>query len=293
LIRYTPLQNGGSVLSSVNLYIQQYNSFTKACAGASPSSNPNSLCGTYGGSNAIATEANGVANPYYDAPAQPLIDLNGSYQPYTDVPNAIGLSDFGYEVPVSVAAVINFKHDKWAITPEFQYQAGGWYGDPLQNYGVDPTTCGALNSSGSVSGDPRYPYGGTGNPYDALTCGGTLAMPDPYTGKFDTIGAFREPNHFLMHMQMSYELSSRTSLIANFSNIINRCSGGSAEPWTRFASSQVCQYTTTGYVTAPTQKYGANFYNPGSTFQPETQYPYQENPFITPFEATFQLQIKM
>ncbi|HYK53692.1 MAG TPA: TonB-dependent receptor, partial [Candidatus Eremiobacteraceae bacterium] len=304
LIRYTPLQNGSSVLSSVNLYIQQYNSYTKACAGASPSSNPNSLCGTYGGSNAVATETNGIANPYYDAPSQPLIDLNGSYQPYTDVPNAIGLSDFGYEVPVSVAAVINFKHDKWAITPEFQYQAGGWYGDPLQNYGVNPASCSAaLNSSGSVSGDPRYPYGGTGNPYDALTCGDQslvtttnpayLAIPDPYTGKFDTIGAFREPNHFLMHMQMSYELSSRTSLVANFSNIINRCSGGSVEPWTRFASSQVCQYTTTGYVTAPTQKYGANFYNPGSQFQPETQFPYQENPFITPFEATFQLQIKM
>ena len=73
LIKFNTLQNGGSVLSTVNLAIQQYNSYTKACATASPSNNPNALCGIYGNANAVATEtggvANGVANPYYNAPA--------------------------------------------------------------------------------------------------------------------------------------------------------------------------------------------------------------------------------
>ena len=291
LIRYASLQNGGSVLSSVNLAIQQYNSFTKACANATPSNNPNSLCGTFGNSNALAA-FNGIANPYFNAPAQPLVDLTGAYSPYQQVPNATGLSVSGYETPLSVAFVLNYKHDKWALTPQFQFFEGGYYGEPLQSYGVDPSTCPtALNNSGSVSGDPRYPFGGAGNPYDALTCTGSLAVPDPYTGKFDSIGAFRLPNQYLLHLQASYELSPRTSLVANFANIINQCSGGSSEPWTRNATAQACGIVTPGY--GGNLHYGSNFYNPGSSFQTMVQYPYQINPQKLPFEATFQVQVKL
>jgi hypothetical protein len=294
LIRFSPLQNGGSVLSTVNLAIQQYNSFTKACVNASPSTNPNAPCGTYGNINAIATEpVTGVANPYYNGSAQPLFDLNGAYQPYSLIPGAETSSAFGYEVPVAATLVLNFKHDKFAVTPQFQYFEGGWYGEPLDGPAINPATCDALNNSGSVAGDRRYPYGGTGNPFDALTCTGSMAAPDPFTGKFDDMGAFREPNHFLMHMQLSYELSSRTTLVANLSNLINRCSGGSIEPWTRYQTSQTCTYEPPGYTASPTVQYGTNFYNPGSTFQTAYQYPYQQDPVISPFEATFQLQIKM
>ncbi len=293
LIRYSPLQNGGSVLSTVNLAVQQYNSFTKACAGAAPSTNPMALCGTFGNVNAIATESSGVANPYYNAPAQPLFDLNGSYQPYSLIPGGIVSSAFGYETPVAATFVLNFKHDKFAVTPEFQYFEGGWYGEPLEGPAVNPSTCGALNASGSVAGDPRYPFGGTGNPFDALTCTGVIAAPDPFTGKFDNLGAFREPNQFLMHMQLSYELSTRTSLIANISNIIDRCSGGSAMPWTRYANSQVCTYEPPSITGAPSAEFGENFYNPGAKFQPAYQYPYQVVPSIAPLEATFQVQVKL
>ena len=289
-IHYSPLQNGGSVLSTVNIAIQQYNSFTKACANAQPSNNPNSLCGTFGNANAQAT-FNGVANPYYNAPAQGLFDLNGNYTPFSTIPGGIEATAVGYETPVAASFVLNFKHDKFAVTPEFQVFEGGYYGDPLSGYGVDPSTCGALNNSGTVSGDPRYKFGGTGNPYDALTCTGTIAVPDPYTGNFDNLGAFRQPNRFLMHMQFSYQMTPRVTLVSNLSNLIDRCWGGTKAAWTGFAGNNVCGYTMPGYA-APL-KYGANIYNPGSSFQPMVQYPYQENPTIVPFEASFQLQIKM
>jgi hypothetical protein len=69
-IKQKKLGTGGTVYDTINLAIQHYNSFTKACAGVAPNTSTTSLCGVYGGSNAVATEANGVANPYYNAPAQ-------------------------------------------------------------------------------------------------------------------------------------------------------------------------------------------------------------------------------
>ncbi len=69
---------------------------------------------------------------------------------------------------------------------------------------------GALTST--VAGDPRYPYGAAGgSPFNAdnpkHTCPATLSIPDPYTGQFDGIGAFREPAQLLGHLQLSYQIS--------------------------------------------------------------------------------------
>ncbi|HKW44419.1 MAG TPA: TonB-dependent receptor [Candidatus Eremiobacteraceae bacterium] len=290
LIKYSTLQNGGSVLSTVNLAIQQYNSFTSACASAAPSNSPSALCGTFGNVNAIATEASGVANPYFNAPVRPLLDLNGSYLPFATIPGAVEAASGSYETPLTATVVLNFKANKLAISPQFQYFAGGYYGDPLTGVGVDPSTCGAL-TGGVIAGDPRYKFGGTGNPFDALTCGGQIATPNPFTGNFDSLGAFRQPNQFLMHMQVSYELSPRVALTLNLANIVNSCNGGTSEPWTRLANHSVCGYVLPGYG-APLP-YGSNTYNPGATFQPIAQYPYQENPTIAPFNAFLGVKIKL
>ncbi len=288
-IAYSPTSNGGSVLSTVNIAIQQYNSYTSACASAAPSTNPNALCGTFGNTNAIATEASGVANPYYNAPVRPLFDLNGNYVPFSTIPGAVEAASGSYETPVTATVVLNYKINRLAISPQFQYFEGGYYGDPLTGYGVDPGTCAAL--AGSVVGDPRYKFGGTGNPFDAMTCTGKIPTPDPFTGNFDNLGAFRAPNQFLAHMQISYDVSSRVALTFNLANLINTCSGGTSEPWTRFANHSVCGYTLPGYGAPLT--YGSNFYNPGATFQPELQYPYQENPTIQPFNAYLGVKIKL
>ncbi|HET9342508.1 MAG TPA: carboxypeptidase regulatory-like domain-containing protein [Candidatus Eremiobacteraceae bacterium] len=296
-IHYSTLANGGSVLSTVNVAIQQYNSFTSACAGALPSNNPNSLCGTFGGANAIATEGSGIANPYFNAPAQPLFDLTGNYVPFSTIPGLIETASGSYETPTAAALILNFKHDKWAITPQLQFFGGGYYGSPLNAYGVDPSGCGSA-LGGSVAGDPRYPYGGSGTPYDALTCGGTIAVPNPYTHKFDNLGAFRGPNQILLHAQISYEVSQRVTMSLNLANIVNQCSGGTSEPWTQGASNKVCGYTLPGY-SAPL-KYGAfasqsagGIFNPGSSPQFQLQFPYQQNPTVQPFNAYLNVQIKL
>jgi hypothetical protein len=289
LIKYSPTSNGGSVLSTVNLAIQQYNSYTSACAGAVATSNPNSPCGTFGNTNAIATEANGIANPYFNAPVRPLFDLNGAYIPFSTIPGAVEASAFSYETPFTATVVLNFKHDKFAISPQFQFFEGGYYGDPLTGYGVNPASCAAL--AGSITGDPRYKFGGTGSPFEALSCTGRIPTPDPFTGQFDNLGAFRAPNQLLMHMQLSYDVSPRVALTLNLANIVNQCSGGTSEPWTHLASNKVCGYVLPGYGAPLT--YGSNFYDPGTTFQPMLQYPYQENPTVQPFNAFLGLKFKL
>jgi hypothetical protein len=195
-----------------------------------------------------------------------------------------------YETPLAATFVLNFKHDKLAISPQFQWFEGGYYGDPLTGFGVDPSTCNAL-PSGTVSGDPRYKFGGTGTPFDALSCGGVVPTPDRFTGNFDNLGAFRAPNQLLMHMQISYDMTPRVALTLNLANILNQCSGGTSMPWTQFANNKVCGYVLPGYTGGLT--YGSNFYNPGSTFQPMLQFPYQENPTLAPFNAFLGVKIKL
>jgi hypothetical protein len=318
LIKYSPTANGGSVLSTVNVAIQQYNSYTKACAGVAGSSNPNAPCGSSGGAatafpcfdnttglgSAVCAGATDIANPYYNAPARSLFDLNGAYLPFSTIPGAVEAAVGSYETPFAATLVLNFKHDKFAISPQFQFFEGGYYGDPLTGYGVNPATCGAL--AGTVAGDPRYKFGGTGNPYDALTCGSLntpaltnkIPIPDPYTGNFDNLGAFRSPNQLLMHMQFSYDVSPRVALTLNLANLINACSGGTSMPWTHYANNKVCGYTLPGYGAPLT--YGGvgpntagGFFNPGAAFQPMLAFPYQENPTIQPFNAFLGLKIKL
>jgi hypothetical protein len=299
-VKFKQLGTGGTVLDTINLAIQQYNSFTKACLGAAPNSSTTSLCGIYGGSNAVATEGSGVANPYFNAPAQSRLDPSASYIPFSTIPGGIEAASGSYEVPQTLALVLNYKVNRWAISPQFQLLAGGYYGDPLSGYGVNPSSCPAGLAT-PVKGDPRYPYGGAGTPFDATQCTGTIAVPDPYTGVFDSLGTFRQPNQLLMHLQLSYQASPRISFAVNVANLINSCFGGSTEPWTLNAPRNSCAggtaaagaggYNLPGYL-APL-KYGANIYNPGSSFQPIVQFPYQPNPNIQPPEATFTAKISL
>ncbi len=309
-ISFSKLGNGGTVLDSINISIQQYNSFTSGCNGAAPNSSTTSRCGSFGNANAFpcyttagvgapVCAAGDVANPYWNAPAQPTLDPSANYIPFSTIPGGIEAASASYETPNVASLVLNFKHDKWAISPQFQFFEGTYYGDPLSGYGVNPAACTATLAS-PISGDPRYPYGAPGgSPFDATTCGATnpanglgIAIPDPFTKQFDSLGAFRAPNQFLMHAQVSYIASPRMTFTIGAANIINSCSGGTAEPWTRLATKAVCgAYLLPGY-SAPV-KYGANIYNPGATFEPEIQYPYQENPIAAPLQAVFQVKISL
>ena len=196
-IKYNALGNGTTLLSGVNGSIQLYNSYTSACASAIPSTNPMSTCGIYGPANAQPNFScapiacvNPVANPYFNQPARPLLDPTASYPTYFVVPTGTQLSSASYGVPDFASLVLSYKHDRLTIAPMFQYIAGSRYGAPQQQLGIDPTTCGATLAT-PVAGDPRYPSGGTGSPYDATTCTGTIVIPDQFTGQFRSAGRVR------------------------------------------------------------------------------------------------------
>jgi hypothetical protein len=294
-ISYNALPNGTTLLSGVNTSIQQYNSFTSACAGAVPSTDPKSLCGTFGGANASPTSLNpvtntSVANPYYNAPVRPLLDPFGSYPTYDVVPTGLQLTSASYGVPDYATLILNYKHDKWTFTPLFQLIAGSRYGAPQQQIGVDPTSCSPLAAGGSPSGDPRYPFGGSGTPYDATTCTSTLFIPDQVTGNFDSLGAFREPSQLSANLQVAYRASDRATLRLTVVNLYERCYGGDKMPWT-LDDRRLCGYDVLPGHIPPV----GNIFNPGDTIQRVVQYPYgilqQAQP--SPLNAYLNLEVKL
>ncbi len=304
---YNKFAGGSSVFDGINTDIQNYNGFTKACAaagnkgcpGAAASANAVPCFGTDGTPDP-ACAAGSIANPYFNAPLQGLVDTNGKYQPFTLITGPIGASANSYLVPYVATMILNYKKDKFAITPSLQFTGGQRYGVPESSAGIDPTAgCSAL--AGSTTNDPRYQYGAAGGaPYDAASCAGLLnAIPNPLTKRFDGIGDFVNPNQLVANMQLSYEASKNITFVATFANILNNCFGGSKEPWTN-GGSNVCSY---GLVSAGNSApYYGNVYNPTSIVEPVISSPYQRsygafntnsNSLKNPFSVYVDAKIKL
>jgi hypothetical protein len=125
-----------------------------------------------------------------------------------------------------------------------------------------------------------------------------LSIPDPYTGQFDGIGAFREPAQLLGHLQLSYQVSPRVTASVTLANLLQTCFGGQHTAFTYYWSNQVCTYTNLigGPYTPPV----GNAYNPGANVQPFLRYPYepyfgtyndQTSSLSEPFNAYFSLKV--
>ena len=265
-IKYDTLGNGSTVVTGINADITHYNSLTKAGGG--------SAC-YVAGVSAACTTAGAIANPYYNAPAQALIDPNQSFATYSNFPGPVQSYAVSYGAPYVAVLILNYKHNALAITPSLQFQGGARYGAPETTNGIDPTTCGAPLAGFSPTGDPRYPYGAAGGgAYDATNCGGTVVIPDPYTGTFDNIGSFVQPNQLAANLQISYDVSPKVTLVATFANLVNTCWGGTKAAWT-VSDSSVCSYNilNNGGGFGPV----GNVYNPPATvsdFQRLLRYPY-------------------
>ncbi len=286
-LKFSGLPNGTTVLSPINADIQTYNAYTSFCVshsgdprcGATTTGAPAAPCYNADGSpNTTCASVAGIApiaNPYWNAPVQGLFDPNGSYLPYSTIPGGIGTGVNAYTYPYVASLILQYKHKKIAVTPSFQYVAGNRYGAPETMPGIDPAL-GCTAGSGSVTGDPRYPYGAPGGaPYDAASCGGTLsAIPDSYTGHFDNLGEFREPAQFLMHLRVSYDFTPKVTGVLTFANLISSCFGGQQTAFTYYWSRNVCSYSSVaGGVISPV----GNVYNPGDNVQTILRYPYQPN----------------
>ncbi len=295
--KYNKLPNGTTILSAANAGISQYNAYTKACApggadygkvqfgtpvcGSTSTGVAAAPCFMPDGTPSPGCAKGSIANPYWNSPGFGLLDPNASYLPYSTFPGPIGSGVNAYNYPYVATLVLNYKHNRFSITPSLQFQAGNRYGAPLTTPGIDPAAGGCAALPGSTAGDPRYPYGALGgSPYNAdttsggsATCLATLSIPDPYTGQFDAIGAFREPAQLLGNLQLSYEVTPRVTLSLALANLVQTCFGGQQTRFTYLSGSNVCLYTD--LVGGPSTPPVGNAYNPGDNVQTFLKYPYE------------------
>jgi hypothetical protein len=277
--KFKVFPNGGSFVAGANLSIQGYNGYTKFCAtnptstlcGATFSAAAAAPCYTSGGAPAPACGVGTVANPYWNSAPAGLLDPNADYNPYNV---SLGVGNFGtgsssYIVPHVLSFILNYKKGPLTITPSFQFQGGSRYGSPYAALGVAPDTCGAVLGT-PLAGDPRYSNGapGPGSPYDASSCAGLVAIPNPQTGHFDGIGEFVQPNLIATNLSLTYDFTKRVSLNVIGANLFNRCFGGSKVPWS--VGNTGCAYLQAG-------TYVANVYNPGDAIQQYAAQSYQPN----------------
>jgi hypothetical protein len=156
--------------------------------------------------------------------------------------------------------------NKLAITPSFQYQAGGFYGSPLDVTGVDPRACSANSRDTGITKLSPGTNPLQCNYLTAIAPGfgqfGYLYIPDPQTGHFSAMGSYQQPNMIVGNMQISYDVNTRVKLILTGTNIFHTCFGGTPEPWTAAnpPSPNICGYYPAGSP-INTTVYPANFYN--------------------------------
>jgi Carboxypeptidase regulatory-like domain/TonB dependent receptor/TonB-dependent Receptor Plug Domain len=241
-IRFDPI-NGVSVLDALNQQIELYNSYTAGCAAVTRRSPNWAACGSGAFSGnalqrlpyqpASPQEASTIPNPYYHDPLQPLLDTSAQYAPYDLIPSPFSGAN-GYEVPDVATLVLNYRRSKLAITPSLRFDDGSNYGSPLVWPGYVPQSC--------TAPPPRTPR------TPGATCNGRLPngqsigaifLPDPYTGKFDDLGAFVQPSELSVDLQTSYQLSPNVTLTVEAVNLYNRCFQR-GYPWD---NSLTCEYS--------------------------------------------------
>ncbi|MDP9025872.1 MAG: TonB-dependent receptor, partial [Candidatus Eremiobacteraeota bacterium] len=216
-----------------NQYIAEYNALTKSGGGAPCYAN------SADGTTDPSCGATSIANPYYNASAAPLLNRNGWYDTGLESP---------YLSPNVFALVLSYRHGKFTITPAFTLNEGASYGAPTDVAGIDPRTCSANQTALGTATPQNADYTSCSS---AATASGTLYIPNPTTGSFDSFGQFRQPWQFNMGLQLGYEFSHRVAANVTVANLVNRCFGGTSTSWTsQFPpNSNVCGYgSNTFYV---------------------------------------------
>jgi outer membrane receptor protein involved in Fe transport len=298
-VNYGTLPTGGTVLSTINNAITNYNSYTKARGGV-----PCYAPATGGGagtpiSNPAACTSADIANPYYNQPVQPLMSSTANYAPYDLFPFTPGAGSYSsFVTPYVATLVLNYKHNKLAITPALQFSAGNRYGYPLAETGYNPSTCSAATGFGI--GQVYYgSAGGYGNAANPASCTGTLSIPDISTGQFDNIGAFVNPSRYTLSTQISYDVNPHLTIVATLANLLDLCSGGTKAAWTNIpgvSSSSVCGYSfpePVAYTSAAIGNTAPLTSTGGELAQPIDAYGYAPTFGSLPFNAFIDFKLKM
>jgi hypothetical protein len=325
-IRYENAPNGTNAVDVLNNYIKGFNGLTKGGGGSQCYQfNPNSA--TSGVSADIAspncsvvaidpatglatgaTAANVVSNVYYNTPVQGLLDRTGWYPTYENYPPGDPTVPAGFTAisPNFFSGVIQWKHDKLAIAPNFQLAQGGSYGGPTDIIGVDPRTCHA-NQAGTGAVSLTSPYA---QDADYFHCGaslstetGFLAVPASFNGnRFLNVAQYQEPWQFNLGMQVRYDVSQKITAVLNLANVYNHCFGGSSTPWSReFSYSQNCAFAENTFAYTGTVPGSGFFYGASPTdaangtapYSPILRSPYLADNGGLPFQAYLEFQIKL
>jgi hypothetical protein len=308
-IKFSNLSNGRNTIDPLNDYIKYYNALTSA-GGGSACYQPGYIGGVPNpaAGQPVACGGTAIANPYYNSAPQPLLDRNGWYETYpNNDPYQPADGQSTAIAPNVFAGYLNWKHDRLTITPTFQLNQGTDYGTPVDVYGLDPRYCGGNQANGGPNVYTGSTFGplATTTPGNAnyLTCGpsaitgnGFLAIPNPQTGTFDSLGQYTQPWQFNLGLAASYELSNKVKATLTLANLYNRCFGGSTTSWSSAfkPSSLVCGYGTNGSF------YQSNFYNGSGpndavngTLPKVLQEPFAPFGPGLPFQAYFEVQIKL
>ena len=269
-----------------NAGIAQYNAYTKAGGGAP--------CYTTAQARPSATCAAGsIANPVLQR-ADPAADGRQRQATPRTTPFPGGVGCGGYSslsAPYVSTLLLQWKHGPLAITPALQFEGGIRYGVPLSTPGIDPSACtGAL--AGSDVGRSALSVRRRRRRAVRLRrkCGSNFAIPNPFTGRFDNVGAFVSPNQLLLHTQVTYDVNKRVTLVGNFANIINRCWGGTKVP---FAINHACNYVATYGADARARSRSATSTIPATIIQPFLATPYDPTFPNFPFNVFVEARIKI
>ena len=293
-IKYGNFSNGANIIDNINSYIQLYNSYTSACvpagAGGTYTSAQAQTCGIAANiGNAQGTFTNGgtvVANPYYNSTAQPILDRNAYYTTYDIIPAPFAGGN-GYETPHVASLILNYKHDRFSITPSFTYSSGANYGSPLVWPGYVPQSCTGVTSGTTANPQTCSNFPNSG-PLPALL------IPDPYTGKFDGLGDFKEPSRLTMNLGMAYDAAKNTRISLMLTGLVDSCK----QRGYAWDNTKTCVYSTLPSSVLPPV---GNFAPLAST-PVQLKYPYaawlnnSNTGFLgstLPFQATLNVQFKI
>jgi hypothetical protein len=245
--RYSKFASGNSVIDIINQSLKQYNAYTSFC-GANPG---NGICGSTtsgapaapcynktSGAAVACAAAGAVPNPYYGLSPQQLFDPNAEYMPYDAIPDQPFLGGNGFGAPEVGTLLLNYKKNRYTITPSLTFTSGSDYGSPLSAAGPDPA---------------------------AVAAGGSIMIPDPYTGKFDNMGAFSQPWRMTTNLQIGYQLSEHLHASFTMTGLTDTCMQR-GYVWDRAG---FCAYSTLPFGSAFTAPVTA-------ATDPNLKYPYSE-----------------
>jgi hypothetical protein len=248
-----------NVIDQLNGYIAAYDAFLKGHGGFP--------CYYYESAGGAGTnncnQRDVVTNPYYNQPYQNLFSADAWYPTYDVIPGPAAAAN-GYAVPYVAALILNYRHQRLAITNSWSFNSGAEYGSPTEWPGFNPTSCYAPPASWVNA------HGKTADPASCDDFGLLpLFIPDKFTGGYDNLGAFKQPWQLQMGLAFTYDVSPRITARLNFTNLLDVC-GQRGYAWDQ---SWICAYSS-----LPTNfLYPAGNFYPNSVSErppPQLQYPY-------------------